>query len=217
MNQHSNETIVARYRGTAGTNPWELPWIRSLASFHSLLTHIAIMFGATAGFALLNLVVDPDGVWSRAILVVWLVVFIAHAVGIVILRLLSDDATHSGRFPRVTSDPVQGPVSPWGAAMTGTQSTSAGGSDGDLVQSQQTDSWGNVTTANGSADLSWPEPLTVEPSSDASPPDGSEDARGRVVENNDRVPWRAATEIAWMRKRGGAEDDPDLNRKDSAT
>ncbi|MGI8977350.1 MAG: hypothetical protein ACR2GS_11595 [Thermomicrobiales bacterium] len=219
MTQHANETASARFRsGIGGDDLLKSPLAEALSSFHSLLNHVAIMFGVTAGLTLLNLVADPDGLWSRAILVIWLVLLIAHAVGILIVRLLSDDTTTSSKLPRLRGERYDGPMSSWQRAMVENPSTTSGAQDDPEATAAQerADPWKHVVTPNGVADISWPEPPVVDSEVDRASfkPTTKPDDDG---ERSERVPWRAATEIAWMRRRRGAEGESASGRQDSAS
>ncbi len=217
MTQHSNETVSARFRsGVSGDDLLKSPLVEALSSFHSLLHHVAIMFGATASLTLLNLIVDPDGLWSRAIMVIWLVVLIAHAVGILIVRLLSDDTTASSRLPRQRGEAQFGPMSSWQRALAETPSTSGPLDNPETTAAQeQADPWKNVATPNGTTDISWPEPPVADADTERSSftPTKPDDEG----ERSERVPWRAATEIAWMRRRLGAEGESASGHQDSAS
>ncbi len=219
MTQHSNELVTPRLRNVAGSDsPLASPWVKLLSSFHSLLAHIGIMLGVTACLTILNLVVDPADVWSRAILVIWLVLVIAHGIGIVIVRLLSDEPITNRDLPRVQAEPHGAPTSSWAQAMAENPTTSGPQSEGDETRSRYRDaSWNNAADANGAPDLAWPEPPAPDSDAEQSSSDSVTRQDEDAADRNEKVPWRAATEIAWMRRRQDAEEDPGRRRQDPAS
>lgn len=211
MTQHSNEPMTARSRtGEREASLLASPWVGLLSSFQALLKHIGIMLGVTATLALLNLLVDPADFWSRAILVIWLVIVVAHGIGMVIVRLLADETVGSRELPRVEAEPHYAPTSPWAHANLQQQ-------DAAPQPPERADPWKDVAAPPDEPDVSWPQPATATPEPDRPPSELRTSEHADESGWNEKVPWRAATEIAWLRKRRDAEQRPEPKQRDSAS
>ncbi len=106
-------------------------------------------------------------------------------------------------------------MSSWQRALAENPSTSGPHVNLETTAEQdRLDPWRTATVPNGATDISWPEPVTADSEEDrvSSEPRSKPDDE---AERSERVPWRAATELAWMRRRRGAEDESTSGHQDS--
>ena len=198
MTQNSN-------RGTYA--PWGEPtapapdaWWSSLVTIPVLLGHIVTMLSVMAVFSAINLIVNPGTWWSLAVLVLWLALVIIHAIGVASLRfLLEEDEAEGVAPPRVHAEP-HGPQTPGGFDMLVHERTGkpVPGS-WELTRNDSVPSWPQAPKAS--------ETQSTEPRIDV--PNGS----------TERVPWRAATDIAWLRRPrhdAGGQEQPERNEEASS-
>lgn len=198
MAQDSNSSTHVPWGQSSA--PATQPWWREYGTVPALLGHIAIMLTTVSALTLLNLVLNPGTWWSLAILVLWFTFVVIHALGIVSINLLLDESDDDTAPPRVHAEPhgpetfEQGPVH--GPAQE-TQASPA--SDWQAPKSPE--------------DHSWPSAADSETESESFKPlDLDEDSS-----KNERVPWRAATDIAWLRRRGRDGDDATEANKDASS
>jgi len=212
MTQHSNDTILANLQtGASGFSTQASRWVVPLSSTKSLLSHAGVLLAITASLTMLNLVVNPEALWSRAILVIWLVVIVAHAIGIVILRLLNDDAGVASQLPRIQAEPS----SPW-TQPNGQPSAGMTARDDDTENTGRVDPWKDVAAPVGESEVSWPSSSTATTELEQAPAEIGTRRNGASDDANQKVPWRAATEIAWLRKPRDA-DHPETGQRDSGS
>lgn len=208
MQQHSREANTTNVQFDAsGLLAAGSPWLALLSSVQSLLAHTGLMLAITAGLMLINLLVTPGTLWSSAIVVIWLVVLVAHAVGLVISRLLSYEASTSDPSPRVHAEPHAGPLAPW-MNVNGHRETEtvAAAHTPSRPDGNDSDPWKNVAAPADETETSWPQAPTATAEPDLPDTDGLSKSNGHNADASDKVPWRAATEIAWLRRPRAAED-----------
>lgn len=181
---------------SAAPDPWWNPFMTPTA----LLAHITVMLVVTSVLALINLMLNPAVWWSLAILVVWLVFIVIHAVGLLAARLLAEEDASSAWSASQDASERQDPARPgWQDVNDPRHHEEAQ----DTVTSEvTTETW----TAAGRSRRSWPQ------STSGSQADGDEDsansgAGATDTGESERVPWRAATDIAWLRRRHDGEGD----------
>lgn len=212
MTQHSNDTILANLQtGASGFSTQGSRWVVPLSSTMSLLSHAGVLLAITASLTMINLVVNPGALWSRAILVIWLVVIVAHAIGIVILRLLNDDAGVASQLPRIQAEPS----SPW-TQPNGQQGTGMAAPDEGTERAGRVDPWKDAAAPVGESEISWPSSSTATTELEQAPAGIGTRRNGASDDANQKVPWRAATEIAWLRKPRDA-DHPETGQRDSGS
>lgn len=221
MIQDSNDTATSRLlRDSQGLLSPGAPWVVALTSRRSLIAHIEIMLGASATMSMLNLVLNPGSLWSRAIIVVWLVGLVAHAVGIVVVRLLNEDSEASGGIARrAQAEPHAGPPSSW-ALVTDETPSDLQPNPENTPEPEREDPWQHVQTPPEESETSWPQAATASPDSSEAHDEGEDrEIREPAEETSERerVPWRAATEIAWLRGRGFQGSGSDAHGQDSAS
>lgn len=198
MTQNSN-------RGTYA--PWGEPtaqapdaWWASLVTIPVLLGHIVTMLSVMAVFSAINLILNPGTWWSLAILVLWLAVVSIHALGVASLRfLLEEDEPERVTPPMVQAEP-HGPPKPGGFDMLVHERTGK----------PAPGSW--ELTSNDTAPA-WPQAPAEGDKQAAS--HGADEPNG----STERVPWRAATDIAWLRRPrqdAGSQDRPERNEEASS-
>lgn len=149
-----------------------------------LLGHIVVMLSVMALLTLVNLMVNPGTWWSLAILVLWLTIVIVHVLARFSLGFLLDEEPDTAdRAPRVTAEPhggaVHGPAVPNGRHTTSREDVPI--------------SW--ELKSDDDAPPTWRTP--DEPTTSAAP---AQEEPERSNGTNERVPWRAATDIAWLRR-----------------
>lgn len=186
MTQDSNRSAQMQW----GRQP-ELPqqaWWQVALTTPGLLAHIVVMLGVCSALTIVNLLAGPRVWWSLAILVIWLALVIVHAIGVGSRSFLfGEDDDAPARPARSQSAEPLGPVVPSWLTLpkrNTTPETSVPQSWA-LPDDSPTTGWAVSSAPNG------------EPASVPRPPD-------------EKIPWRAATDIAWLRRpRPAATDDND--------
>lgn len=179
--------------------PWGEPvqpvtgssWWSPLVTLPALLGHVVVMLTVMAALTALNLAFNPGTWWSLAILVLWLTVVLVHVLARYALGfLLEEDRNDEAAPPRVDVEPhgatVHGPAVPNGRRQ---------GRHDDAPISWELKSDDVISSA-------WP-----KQGPEVAPPPPAETAPESGNGSGERVPWRAATDIAWLRRHrtGGAE------------
>lgn len=188
MTQDSNPSPQMQW-GRQPALPPQPAWWLGVLTVPSLLGHIVVMLGVCSALTVVNLLAGPRLWWSLAILVIWLALVIIHAIGVGSRSLLfaDDDAeapAQSVRRPR--AEPI-GPAVP---------------------------TWLNLPRRNSTPETPVPESWklpddTPDPDWDASPAQNGEPAPAPEPKP-EKVPWRAATDIAWLRRPrpAGSDEEP---------
>lgn len=172
------------------------PWA-AVATLPALLGHIVVMLTVTSLLTIVNLVLTPGVWWSFAILVIWLAVVLIHGIGLVSLNLLLDDDDEEVRpaQPSAPARPAGPPVPSWLTLLTRDEKTP-----------DVPGSWELVTDDTGS---SWPDR-----------PEEAQAPRAEGPAVPERVPWGAATDIAWLRRprsTANGSDDADAQASKEAS
>lgn len=174
-------------------------WWDAYLNSAALLAHVSIMFTVMAIATFANLIFDPETRWSLAILVIWLVLIAVHALGILANRLLTGDDAEEAMVKSWQLDPedVAARSSSWGHSMSPADPVDPATTS---APSAANDAWGTV----GQVEQSWPQQKDDPESEQEDRVEATgvsanipkRDERGRQ-----RIPWRAATDIAWLRHR----------------
>lgn len=190
--------------------PWGDPeraapvaWWRGLVTIPVFLAHVTVMLTAVSGLIVLNFLVNPGTWWSLAFLVLWFAVVVIHALGLVSINLLiEEDSDAEVTLPSVQAEP--------NGSSSGFPPN--GGTPGREPGSRQPpDSWQRETEQQGQA---WPEPAAAAEANDGE--DTVVDTRpGEPNGQSERIPWRAATDIAWLRRSNGADGNRDQRNSNS--
>ncbi len=196
MTQDSNRSAPMQW-GQQADRPPQPTWWHSVLTVPGLLGHIVVMLGVCSAFTIINLLAGPRVWWSLAILVIWLALVIVHAVGVGSRSLLfgEDDETATPPARRPRTEPL-GPAVP---------------------------SWLTLPKRDAT-----PQPIVPQtwalpddpPATDwAASPDAKDEPAPAPRPADEKVPWRAATDIAWLRRprseRTG-EDEPPASTKASS-
>lgn len=175
MTQNSNHNAFAPWgEPNAGAPAGPLMgWM----TIPALLRHIVLMLTVSSVLTLLNLVTTPGVWWSFAILAIWFAVIIIHGIGLVSINLLlEDDDEEPAPAPRSRPEPLGPPLPTW----MNLPKPWANGAKAPPVPT----SWELKTDDIAS----WPDrPMTTSP---AEP----------TVQAPERLAWREATDIAWLRR-----------------
>lgn len=195
MTQDSNRSAQVPW-GQRPTPPPQPAWWLGVLTVPGLLAHVVIMLGVTSALTVVNLIAGPGVWWSLAILVIWLALVIIHAIGVGSRTLLFvDDDDAPAPPPRVRGEPVGPAIPSWITLPKRKAAPPANVPESWELRDDATGPAWTATTANGEAT---PAPKPSE---------------------NEKVPWRAATDIAWLRRpKPGASDDaePPASRKASS-
>jgi hypothetical protein len=147
-----------------------------------LLAHFVVMLSVASALTVINLLAGPRIWWSLAILVIWLALVVIHAIGVGSRSLLFvDDDGRPAQPTRVRGEPI-GPVVPTWLALpkhNGEPQVSVPES-WELRDDAPSPVWTASPASNGEA----------RPAAKPQPKPGMDD----------KVPWRAATDIAWLRR-----------------
>jgi hypothetical protein len=184
MTQDSNRSAYTQW-GEPAAPPAQPAWWSSLATVPALLGHIVIMLAVTSALTIVNLLAGPGVWWSLALLVIWLALVIIHAIGVASFHLLFDeeDEDEPAPAPRARAEPHGPAVPSW---------LSLPKRDRDRQQPQIPFTWALDDDAPA-----WPDQPAAETPTPPPPRD-------------EKVPWRAATDIAWLRRpRKPRTDDTD--------
>jgi hypothetical protein len=140
----------------------------------ALLAHVVVMLVATSALTIVNLLVGPRVWWSLAILVIWLALVIIHGIGVGSRTLLFEEEDDAPAPParRSQSEPIGPPIPGW---LTLPRRNSR-------PEPVVPATWELRDDASGP---SWPERTVAGPPAPA------------PVE---KVSWRAATDVAWLRR-----------------
>lgn len=155
----------------------------------ALLRHIVLMLTVSSALTLLNLIATPRVWWSFAILVIWVAVVAIHAIGLFARSLLIEDTADEPRpRPRAQVEEPAREAGPPVPAWLNLPKPWRG-----QRQPEAPISWALPDDDGGDA---WPAPPTTTERHPQAP---------------ERVPWREATDIAWLRRpsRGDTPADPD--------
>jgi hypothetical protein len=171
-----------------------------LVSIPALLGHIVVMLTTCSVLAIVNLLTTPGTWWSFAVLAVWFALVAIHGIGLVSISVFldEDDAerpTAPSARPEATNPPAGPPAPNW---LTFPRPRS------DRAEVPVPASW--RLTEDGTPP-SWPAPPAGPPAPKPAP----------VPE---RLPWRAATDIAWLRRPSrehGSGAGDDAARDDTST
>jgi hypothetical protein len=194
------------------------PWA-SLVSVRALLGHIVLMLGVMAVLTVVNLLVNPGTWWSLAIQVVWFSLVIIHALALVSMGvILEEDEEESAPAPRIYAEPAIPPqaLTGWSVPATGTEPAQELPSDpGDPGP------WRAAPIAGpDQSEVRPAKPETAEPAADTEPaptPDFTPLSFDPETGKSERIPWRAVTDIAWLRRRtNGDTGTSDSDRKASS-
>jgi hypothetical protein len=194
MTQDSNRSAEIPW-GQRPAPPPQPAWWQGILTVPGLLAHVVVMLGVTSALTVVNLIAGPRVWWSLAILVIWLALVIIHAIGVgsrTLLFVEDDDAP--APTPRVRGEPI-GPAVPSWITLPKRHAE---------PPTNVPDSW---ELRDDTAGPVW----TASPANaDAAPA-----SKPRAGE---KVPWRAATDIAWLRrpKPPAGEGEPPADRKASS-
>lgn len=200
MAQDSNSSAYTPWGEPSASTPQT--WWSGYLTVSSLLGHIAIMLTVVSALTLLNLALNPGTWWSLAILVLWFALVVIHALGLVSVNLLLDESVSGTVPPRVQAEP-HGPQPPDRMETNEPQreTTDPPANSWKSGTSPQSQSWGNAEAS---------EPDGESRSEPAREPDDEEFTPLNLNQDDDakheRVPWRAATDIAWLRRRRDGSD-----------
>jgi hypothetical protein len=154
----------------------------------ALLAHIVIMLAVTSVLTVVNLLAGPRVWWALAVLVLWLALVIIHAIGLATRSLLFVEEDGEPAPPRVRPEPL-------GPAVPG---------------------WLSLPRRNVREPEPEPEPRVPEswelkddtaPAWPAQPL--SDSPLKKKPASDEKVPWRAATDIAWLRRPRATATDGD--------
>jgi hypothetical protein len=196
MTQDSNRSAQVPW-GQQPSPPPQPAWWHGALTVPGLLAHIVIMLGVTSLLTVVNLLAGPRVWWSLAILVIWLALVIIHAIGVGSRSLLfvEDSDADAGPASRPRAEPI-------GPAVPG---------------------WLSLAKRNGEMEPHVPESWvlpddTPEPPWTARIPPKREEKPTPAPES-EKVPWRAATDIAWLRRPKPAtidDNEPPTSNKASS-
>ncbi|HYH13490.1 MAG TPA: 2TM domain-containing protein [Thermomicrobiales bacterium] len=192
MTQDSNRDAYMPWGEPAASAPVTL-WGR-LVTIPALVGHIVVMLTAMSVLTALNLLLNPGTWWSLAILMLWLTIVIVHVLARFTLSFLLDEGDQ-GRAspPRVDVEP-HGPAMPGPGVPNGRRAARKEREDVPI-------SW--ELKSDEAASSAWPR-------TEASSPTTRESETASSNGSSERVPWRAATDIAWLRRNrasGGTASD----------
>lgn len=184
MTQDSNRSAKVPW-GQRPAPPPQPAWWQGVLEVRWLLAHIVIMLSVASVFTVINLLTGPRVWWSLAILVIWLALVIIHAIGVGSRSLLfvEDDDAAARPSTRRRAEPVGPAIPTWLTLPKRNGETAANvPASWELPDDTPAPAWTPRVT------------LTTE-EKPASPP------------ANEKVPWRAATDIAWLRRPKPAASD----------
>lgn len=196
MTPDSNRNAYTPWGEPTRTSP-EAWWAR-FVTVPILLGHIVTMFSVMALLTTVNLILNPGTWWSLAILVLWITIVIVHVLARYSLGFLLQEE------PDVESPRQQVRVEPNGGTVHGPAEPPNGQHPSrreDVPISWELKSDDDVPATWQTGDSG---PRTDDPPTEQE----TEDSNG----SNERVPWRAATDIAWLRRQrtggqGGSASD----------
>ncbi len=186
MTQDSNRSAQTQW-GRQPEPPPAPAWWQAVLTVPSLLAHIVIMLGVCSALTFVNLLAGPRVWWSLAILVIWLALVIVHAIGVGSRSfLLGEDDDAPARPVRNQSAEPIGPKVPGRLTLPkrDTASDATVPKSWALSEDSPATGWAASPSPNG-------EPAPVPPPTD------------------EKIPWRAATDIAWLRRPRSAATDND--------
>jgi hypothetical protein len=187
MTQDSNRSAQVPWGQRPAPPPQPAWWLGAL-TVPGLLAHIVVMLGVSSVLTIINLLTGPRVWWSLAILVIWLALVIIHAIGVGSRTLLfdSEDAERAAPSTRVRGEPLGPDVPSWLSLPKRNVAPQVTVPESwELRDDTPGSAWTASTAQNGEAKPA-PEPLPR--------PD-------------DKVPWRAATDIAWLRRPKSSNPD----------
>ena len=172
------------------------PWWQATLTVPALLAHIVVMLSVCSALAVVNLLATPRVWWSLAFLVIWLALVIIHAIGVGSRSLLfgEDELTSVRPVRRQRAEPL-GPAIP--SRFTLPKRNAAPDptvpASWELPDDAPANDWAASSAPNGE-----PAPKPPLP--------------------NEKVPWRAATDIAWLRRPrpAASDDEPPTSKKVSS-
>lgn len=177
MTQDSNRSAQVPW-GQRPAPPPQPAWWHGLLDVRWLLAHIVIMLGVASVLTVINLLTGPRVWWSLAILVIWLALVIIHAIGVGSRSLLFVEDDDAAAMPSThrRAEPL-----------------------GPAIPTRLTLPKRNVETA-ANVPESWELPDdTPAPAWNTRVPPSREE-KPATTPADEKVPWRAATDIAWLRR-----------------
>ncbi len=183
--------------GQRPTPPPQPSWWHGVLTVPGLLAHVVVMLGVTSTLTVINLLTGPRIWWSLAILVIWLALVIIHAIGVGSRSLLFvEDDDQVARPPGRPRAEQLGPSIPtW---LTLPKRNGA-------VEPDVPASW---ELPDDAPEPAWP--LRATPILD-------DQTAPKSAPADEKVPWRAATDIAWLRRPKIADDaEPPASKEASS-
>ncbi len=186
MNQDSNTNAYTPW-GEPGARQHPASSLMTFLTTPALVSHIVVMLCVCSGLMLVNLIAAPRVWWSIAVLAIWLAVVIIHGIGLASRSLLAEDedapAPASSAVPpgQPSTAPTGPPMPAWLSMPSWDRSSSPS-----IPQSWELNE--DAVDTSATTRTSWPEQAT-----------GSQRAAPEHPPPQ-RVSWRAATDIAWLRR-----------------
>jgi hypothetical protein len=194
MTQDSNRSAQTPW-GQRPPPPPEPAWWHGTLTVPGLLAHIVVMLVVSSVLTVTNLLAGPRIWWSLAILVVWLALVIIHAIGVGSRSLLfvDDDDAAARPASRPRGEPLGPAIPTW---LTLPRRNVAPGVSVPESWELRDDTPAPAWTATAAP--------TREPNPAPRPAD-------------EKVPWRAATDIAWLRRpKPTSSDEPPATKEASS-
>lgn len=211
--------------GSDAFSTWESPtphssqtWWKRYTTAEALLAHASLMLVTVAGLMIINLIATPRTWWSLAILVMWVTLVALHALATAAARFLHDDTSRDSASDRQKA----ARRSEWADAAADQSSPTRTGRINARPRGRKKS---DVATASwdltDQSERSWPESGgesenstseqddLVEETGWAHAPADTDDAR--------KIPWRAATDVAWLRHRENGTSPADRRTNETRT